>query len=1042
MKETKNKLKIIGLLLTLVISVSLLGVFSLTASANNKIDAETWGEYSENASEYVYTYADFSPFDSSLGFGSQEKPYNISTPEQLAGFAALVNTYGESPVTLTDSKGNTVNATEFHTNHERQQYVKLTADIDLSGRDWIPIGTDSDSAFGGVFNGAGHTISGLLIDSSTINHGGLFGYVTGGTIKNVGVSGVVNVIASESINAGALVGCVSGIATIENCYSSCNVSGTTNAGGLVGKVLSNAVVTITNCYNTGSVSGIGIIASDAGGLVGQVFPYAEVTITNCYNTGSVSGTTNAGGLVGLVSSYAEVTITNCYSACDVSGESAGGCVGLVGSDVTTITNCYWYADRSLGAVGRGITTGSHQQLSQDQMKAEAGETDSSWDTIGILDKAGSLVDALNRYVTDEADATTVALTPWHIHDGEYPTSGAKNETATPNTDGQTHTVSCTGCNFSKNEPHIGGIATCTTQAVCTVCGASYGEVDTTNHDNSVFFNEKGFCENGCYEPATSNAEGCYEIGNAGQLYWFAGLVNGTLTNGTAQNTSANAVLTANITVNENVLTEDGTLGGDGSNFKVWTPIGYWKSGSDYVYYTGTFDGKEYAVSGLYFNDSSAVNVSLFGLVGESGSVQNLGMVDFYFCGEEIVGGVAGENRGTVTNCHTVGTVTGSWNVGGLVGSNFHGSMQNCYNTGSVSGSTCVGGLVGYNRGFVQSCYNTGTVNGEINVGGLVGYCSIGCRVTDSYNTGNVSGNEYVGGIAGDNYESTINNCYNVGNVSGNEYVGGVVGNYMDGVRFDNCYYLDSTASGGINGEDEAGQAEGKTAAQFESGEVAYLLGSAWGQILTGENRQSYPVPGGTTVYQNRIKECYEESFIYEYANTEQTPIIRHAWNEGAVTTDPTCSAVGVKTFTCTHNSAHTKTEDVAIDANAHAWNEGVVTTDPTCSEVGVKTFTCTHNSEHIKTEEVNALGHAYDDVCDTTCNICGEERIPADHVDEDENNTCDICGSEISKDGLSGGAVAGIVVGSTAAVGLGGFSLFWFVIKKKKWSDLIGIFKK
>ncbi len=168
----------------------------------------------------------------------------------------------------------------------------------------------------------------------------------------------------------------------------------------------------------------------------------------------------------------------------------------------------------------------------------------------------------------------------------------------------------------------------------------------------------------------------------------------------------------------------------------------------------------------------------------------------------------------------------------------------------------------------------------------------------------------------------------------------------------------------------------------------------------------------------------------------------HAWKNGEVTTQPTCSAVGVKTFTCTHNSAHTKTEDVAIDANAHAWNEGVVTTDPTCSVVGVKTFTCTHNSEHIKTEDVNALGHVYDNVCDTTCNTCGEERIPADHVDEDENNTCDICGSEISKDGLSGGAVAGIVVGSTAAVGLGGFSLFWFVIKKKKWSDLIGIFKK
>ena len=131
-----------------------------------------------------------------------------------------------------------------------------------------------------------------------------------------------------------------------------------------------------------------------------------------------------------------------------------------------------------------------------------------------------------------------------------------------------------------------------------------------------------------------------------------------------------------------------------------------------------------------------------------------------------------------------------------------------------------------------------------------------------------------------------------------------------------------------------------------------------------------------------------------------------------------------------------------INENAHAWNEGAVTTNPTCTAVGVRTFTCAHNGEHTRTEDINALGHAYDNACDATCNTCGEERTPADHADEDKNNTCEICGREIPKDGLSGGAIAGIAVGSTAAVGVGGFSLFWFVIKKKKWSDLVGLFKK
>ena len=178
-----------------------------------------------------------------------------------------------------------------------------------------------------------------------------------------------------------------------------------------------------------------------------------------------------------------------------------------------------------------------------------------------------------------------------------------------------------------------------------------------------------------------------------------------------------------------------------------------------------------------------------------------------------------------------------------------------------------------------------------------------------------------------------------------------------------------------------------------------------------------------------------------HTKTEEVAIDKnaHAWNNGVVTTNPTCSAVGTKTFTCRHDSAHTKTEKVAIDKNAHAWNDGVVTTNPTCSADGTKTFTCRHDSAHTKTEKVNALGHAYDNACDVACNTCGEERIPAEHHSENADGKCDECGESFE---LSGGAIAGIAVGSAATAGFGGFSLFWFVIKKKKWSDLIGIFKK
>ena len=89
------------------------------------------------------------------------------------------------------------------------------------------------------------------------------------------------------------------------------------------------------------------------------------------------------------------------------------------------------------------------------------------------------------------------------------------------------------------------------------------------------------------------ADSPYQIGTAEELYWFAALVNGEL-EGVSQNTSANAVLTADITVNNDVLYSDGTLNENYSNFITWTPIGYFES------YTGTFDGQGHTISGLYF----------------------------------------------------------------------------------------------------------------------------------------------------------------------------------------------------------------------------------------------------------------------------------------------------------------------------------------------------------------------------------------------------------------------------------------------------------
>ncbi|MGN0449659.1 MAG: GLUG motif-containing protein [Ruminococcus sp.] len=271
-----------------------------------------------------------------------------------------------------------------------------------------------------------------------------------------------------------------------------------------------------------------------------------------------------------------------------------------------------------------------------------------------------------------------------------------------------------------------------------------------------------------------DGNGVYQIGTAEELYGFAQLVN-------SGNPSASAVVTADITVNTGVLKADGNLADDTSGFTSWTPIGYWNSSTDYVYYSGKFDGQGHTISGLYFNNTSTRYVGLFGCLAENGEIKNVGVIDSYFRGQEHIGGVCGVNDGgTITSCYSAGKVSGTGNyVGGVCGSNQHSStITGCYNTGTVSGSSDVGGVCGHiSYSEIIGCYNTGTVSGSSDVGGVCGenYLSeiIGC-----YNTGTVSGSYYVGGVCGEN-SGPITGSYNTGTVSGtgssSKYIGGVCG---------------------------------------------------------------------------------------------------------------------------------------------------------------------------------------------------------------------------------------------------------------------------
>lgn len=213
---------------------------------------------------------------------------------------------------------------------------------------------------------------------------------------------------------------------------------------------------------------------------------------------------------------------------------------------------------------------------------------------------------------------------------------------------------------------------------------------------------------------------------------------------------------------------------------------------------------------------------------------------------------------------------------------------------------------------------------------------------------------------------------------------------------------------------------------------------------------------------------------YTVVHENATLTVReHSFDGGRVTETPTCDKSGTKTYTCAHDPSHTYTEPVPIDGSAHSWDSGTVTKNPTCTEKGVKTYHCIHNSNHTYTEEINALGHTeaalaekaptctetgltagvkcsvceavlvaqdeipatscvFDNACDTDCSVCGEKREVPSHTDSDENLVCDVCGAELPKEGLSGGAIAAIVIGSVAAIGLLAFAAYIFLIKKRR----------
>ena len=507
---------------------------------------------------------------------------------------------------------------------------------------------------------------------------------------------------------------------------------------------------------------------------------SNVGVINSY----IKGKENAGGITAKNDSYG--SIRNCYSICTVSGYDDNAKVGgICGSSSYEIENCYSVSNGGVCSA-TSATIGNCYYLSD----SETDDIDGTTAKTAEQFKNGEVCYLLNGGKSDE----TIAFYQT-IGEDDYPVLDSTRKTVYADTD-------------------------CDGSALNYTNGS---DVSQSDHD----WDDNGFCKNyPTHYQKPEEVNGVYQIANAGQLYWFAAYVNTyDYDNATYPNVAANAVLTADITVNEgDVAGCDGTKA---EGWRDWTPIA-----PNRATYAGKFDGQGHTISGLYFNNEDIDDgkyVGLFGHMENGGEIQNVGLKNSYFRGRNYIGGICGSNykTGTIRNCYSEANVTGvvvanksGFDIGGVVGEN-NGTVENCYNTGNVVGNKWVGGVCGYNDGTNNNCYNTGKVTGT----------------------------SYVGDVCGQNDKGTLTNCY---------YLADSETNNNDGTF-------------------------GKTAEQFASGEVAFLLNGsestdvAFCQNLdNGEPTDATPVLDSThgTVYQ--FTNCNHAD---TYTNNKDAKSGDHSWDD-------------------------------------------------------------------------------------------------------------------------------------------------------------------
>mgnify|MGYP002796760732 FL=1 len=709
--------------------------------------------------------------------------------------------------------------------------------------------------------------------SGRSNTGGIIGMNSGGGINGCSNTGVISsefnraggicgwgdaegALIADCENSGSIsgrddIGGIAGISreNIENCRSTGIITGSTeDVGGIAGEK-SGTYSSIRNCINEGNITG-------GGDRIGGIAGYGEGTelkILQCCNYGTITGAKEIGGIAGRIRGYVE----NSFNTGNLTGTGTMG--GISGVNEKSLSGCYntgaltyTEAEKTGGITGERTSGGSVRNCYY----------------LDTIDRGiGQGYEDQNTVMKSAAQFTSGNVT-WELNQGVTDGSQAWYQTA------------------GKGLPGFAGATIYPSES----CG-TYNNTGSSGEIRHSF-DPAGFCTGcGCYQPAEQNRDGVYEIGNPGQLYWFAALVNNDLSKAELSqgDQGADAVLTRDIKIHEEHFTQPVSSG----KIKDWKPIG--SSGRSY---TGTFDGDGHIIYGLYCVQPGRDYTGFTGRA-ENAVIRGLTLADSYISGgtytggisgdftgnlencenravvtgnESYTGGIVGYLRGSITDCNNLGNVAGQNNTGGILGrgekNGEEGQVLRCENQGNISGTSSTGGICGITSGIpvtkstntgtiyssgtftggitgraedsqevpITRCRNAGSVQGADNTGGITGQGSAElCG-----NEGEVSGNSYVGGISGENSRGYIRNSYNWGTVEGNGYVGGVIGSIQGfGGNVEDCY-----STGQITGSQNTGGVIGCYINNGPLGTNYYMAGTTQKGVGGGKDGPALPKEEG------------------------------------------------------------------------------------------------------------------------------------------------------------------------------------------------------